>query len=128
MNKHYYEVYIKNSENSITIPIICESIGKVDTQYYGYKHIFRDIITGTIVRPHYDMILEEIMNDELGTITYDNKKRSSYRKISPKKTLNLLKKLSHGNIDKYIENINRIETNQIERVLKRTKKKDVYTM
>ena len=87
MNKKYYIVHVTNEKNNSYIPFICETIIKIDTGIFGQAYIFRDWITGRIIRPFFDESTYSADSRNIYTLTYDNTNKNCYKRISQKKVL-----------------------------------------
>lgn len=114
MKKEYYKVYIKDGNKNISIPIICETIVKIDTKISGQAYIFRDLITGKIIRPFFDNSTNFANSRNTITLTYNNINENCYSKISQKKVLAFLKGINTEIIEAYQSTINDIENKHIK--------------
>lgn len=128
MNKDYYVVHIKDDEYPFDNAVLCESIGKVYTRHFGYALVFRDIIANKIIRPYYDSAFQQMLNDDLGTITYDNTDKNTYQKISTRRMLELLKRIVKNNPSEYLEGLNKLENTKLEKALVRSLNGDTCLM
>lgn len=115
MKKSYYLVYIKEDNQIIDLPIICEPITKTNTQRYGFAYIFKDIITNKIIRPYYDTTIDKIYNASFGTLTYDNINKK-YTKIKVNAVLQYLKNIDHKYIEEQHKLLNHIEEKYIPKI------------
>lgn len=128
MDKNYYTVYIDDNGMQKQKAIICQCLGRVDTRVYGKAPIFREIITDTIIRPKYDIVIEKSANEILGTLVYDNININSYSKIATKEVLETLKSFNESSMESYIKTIKEVETKQIESALIRVRREDICYM
>ena len=113
--KKYYIVYIKNEHITLNLPILCESIIRIDTEKYGKAHIFRDVITKKLIRPYYDTTIDKIYNNAFGTLTYNNQDKN-YIKISTLEALKILKNMTINKVEEQYRILNMIEEQNLPRV------------
>lgn len=106
----YYKVFVKNIKDNEVVPVICESISKIDSIYFGKSYVFRDLITGRIIKPLYD----GYNDNSMCLLTYDNSSKSSFIKISSKNVLYFLKRINTEVIELYHNTLNRMENDVLE--------------
>lgn len=105
MKKKYYILYINVHNQDISIPILCESLIKIDTSSFGKAHIFRDVITDKIIRPLYGTSSFQ----KNGVITYNNNDKNNYIRISSKRALSHLKEMNEEKIERHYNILDSIE-------------------
>lgn len=114
MKKKYYIVHVTNKKDNSYIPFVCETIIKIDTEIFGQAYIFRDLITGKIIRPFFDASISLTYKRDIGTLTYDNTNKNNYKRISQKKVLTFLKGINNDILDSYQKTLNDLEKKNIK--------------